>query len=517
MDDVGAYDNILARDRLTWEHIAFAFALAGPYGVARNGEPQQLKERTCLSLLRSLITTYAVLHAPNALGALLSSIETCSQTLPRDLVDDNASSVKQRHESSDDWSLPGVNIKSTVTTASGVFFGIGDALGSLVASFTKLQFEQGSREVYAKSAFSDSRELLAGHSSSKSFQGWLAGSNHKTRSISKFDFNTSFGILNYFGKVKEWQFWRDWYQGFLDGKPLDWELQRRVALIDDAIWEAGPEDVAIEIERIQAEMLAEKLPMAERIKVNPDTGKFRAIAIPVENPTTLSAFLSQIEDALEDCLGGHNGLAERSGTVKKLNRVLTKYKDDPQNTELTLTRVAGSLRSQLHETRELPDNEDNLALLNAVEEGVRGIRANHPEVAKNREQLAQQALHALTPKDKDLLQQALPVLAEISDPELTDDFATDIPELINDAFLPLPDGAPPLPGADATTRVFSRVSKMALLVQKGKDLTQQGAQAFDSDLSKSVRLAGLAISVTGGVTRLLYAVVQVGLRVLGVL
>lgn len=314
-----------------------------------------------------------------------------------------------------------------------------------------------------------------------------------------------------------WQFWFKWYQGILEGNSIEPDLLQRVVKIGNNTWEAGPEAVAKEIERIQADMLAEKLPMAEHIEINPETGKFHAVPIPVENPTTLSALLSQIEDALEDCLGGHNGLAEHSGTVKKLNRVLTKYKDDPQNAELTLTRVAGSLRSQLHDTRELPDNEDNLALLNAVEEGVRGIRANHPEVARNREQLAQQAIQALTAEDKELLQQALPILAEISEPELADDFEADIPELINDALLPLPDGAPPLPGADVTTRVFSRVSKMALLVQNGKDLVKKGAQAFDSDIAKSVRLAGLVISATGGAVGILYSLVQIGLRILGVL
>ncbi|MBY6066861.1 hypothetical protein KUW17_08920 [Leisingera aquaemixtae] len=51
-------------------------------------------------------------------------------------------------------------------------------------------------------------------------------------------------------------YWHEWYQGFLDGKPLDWELQRRVALIEDAIWNAGPEAVAAEIERIRAEFNA---------------------------------------------------------------------------------------------------------------------------------------------------------------------------------------------------------------------------------------------------------------------
>ena len=310
----------------------------------------------------------------------------------------------------------------------------------------------------------------------------------------------------YSSKHAAWRFWNDWYLRFYAGEPLDWNLQRRVALIADPIWDAGPEAVAAEIERIKAEMLSEQLPMAETIELNPETGKFRAIPTLVENAPYMSALLSQIEDALEDCLGGHNGLSERAGDVKKLNRVLTKYRDDPQNAELTLTRVAGSLRAQLHESRELPDNEDNLALLNAVEEGVRGIRANHPEVAANREQLAQQAMKALAPADKQVLEEALPVLAAISEPELADDFAQDIPELINDARLPLPDGAPLLPGADAATRIFSRSSKMAPLWEKLN-------AAHDG---KVHRIATMGLAAYA-VSELLVKLVSLGLRLLGVL
>lgn len=318
-----------------------------------------------------------------------------------------------------------------------------------------------------------------------------------------------------------WKFWEEWHRAFWESKPLSSSLQSEVARIADPIWEAGPGAVAAEIERIKAEMLSEKLPMAETIELNPETGQFRAVPIPVENAPYMSALLSQISDALEDSLGGHNGLSERSGDTKKLNRVLTKYKDDPQNAELTLTRVAGSLRAQLHDSRELPDNEDNLALLNAVEEGVRGIRANHPEVAANREQLAQQAFKALAPEDKQVLEEALPVLTAISEPELAEDFAQDIPELINDARLPLPDGAPPLPGADAATRVFSRVSKMALLQEQYSKLTRKGAEWFDSDTRKTVQLAGLvggsAIAAWVNFGPKLLEFVQIGLRLLGVL
>ncbi|WP_424982267.1 hypothetical protein [Maritalea sp. S77] len=69
--------------------------------------------------------------------------------------------------------------------------------------------------------------------------------------------------LKFFENWYEWAgkngaFWREWYQGFLDGKPLEWELQRRVALIDDVIWKAGPEAVAEEIEKVRAKYYLEK-------------------------------------------------------------------------------------------------------------------------------------------------------------------------------------------------------------------------------------------------------------------
>lgn len=49
-----------------------------------------------------------------------------------------------------------------------------------------------------------------------------------------------------------WAFWAEWYDGMLRGEPMDWELQRRVALMPDNIWDAGVEAVADEIARIRA-------------------------------------------------------------------------------------------------------------------------------------------------------------------------------------------------------------------------------------------------------------------------
>ncbi|MEC8196530.1 MAG: hypothetical protein VX228_09470, partial [Pseudomonadota bacterium] len=331
-----------------------------------------------------------------------------------------------------------------------------------------------------------------------------------------FDDHFALGVATLKSNIAEplgTSFWQIWYDGFLNGEPIDWELQRRVALIDSETWNAGPEAVAHEIKRIEAEYLSKKLPLAEEITFVEGTGKFSVAPIPVAN----APLMARISDEFEDALSGHNGLSETSGDGRRIKRATSRHANNPQQAELLLTTVAKSLRRQIHETSELPDSPDNIALLEAVEDGVRGIRANHPEVAANREQLAQQALREIEPDDREMLEKAAPVLTAISEGDLAKDFADDIPELINDAVLPLPSGAPPLPGADVSTRIFSRVSKMALLAEKVEKGLAKGAQPFDSDLAKTIRLAGMGIGVAGGVAAFLYNLVQIGLRLFGVI
>ena len=274
------------------------------------------------------------------------------------------------------------------------------------------------------------------------------------------------------GQSSSWSFWREWYQGFLDGVPMNWELQRRVALIGNAIWEAGPEAVAEEIERIRAEWLAEQLPQAERVEFNPDSGKFFVTPIEVAKPDLLGATLNQVSDALDDAMENpSNGLHDRSREVRVLQRVFTKYGNDPQQIEMSLVGVYGGLTRQIL-SEELPPSEENLALQAAVEEGARAIRATHPEVAENRKILSEQAFRELPEGAVEQLEAALPVLRAISEPDLVDDWEHDIPALINDATGPLPSGAPALPGADEATRVFSRAAKIGILI-RAKDAIEE--------------------------------------------
>ncbi|UUV06907.1 hypothetical protein [Ruegeria sp. YS9] len=55
-----------------------------------------------------------------------------------------------------------------------------------------------------------------------------------------------------------WEFWAEWYEGMLKGEPLDWELQRRIALIDESIWNSGVDAIAYEIEQIRTRWEVEK-------------------------------------------------------------------------------------------------------------------------------------------------------------------------------------------------------------------------------------------------------------------
>jgi hypothetical protein len=60
-------------------------------------------------------------------------------------------------------------------------------------------------------------------------------------------------------------FWKRWHASYLAGAPLDWDLQRRVALIPDGTWQSGPDAVAEAIARIEA-LFAVETALAELAK-----------------------------------------------------------------------------------------------------------------------------------------------------------------------------------------------------------------------------------------------------------
>ena len=266
-----------------------------------------------------------------------------------------------------------------------------------------------------------------------------------------------------------WSFWREWYQGFLDGKPLDWELQRRVALIPDEDWEKGPAHIAGKIEEIKAAFLAEKAPLAETVEFNEETAKFHTVPREIAKPDLLGATLSQVEDALDDVLADQtNGLHDRSREVRVLRRTVAKYGNDPQRIEMDFTSVHAGLTRQVV-VGELPASEENLGLQRALEEGAQAIRATHDDVAENRRILENQKLKEMSGDQMAVLAEAKPLLLDISEGAMHEDFGADIDVIVEDR-IPLPYGPddrdPILAEYNETIRTLSRVANIGVLLRQ---------------------------------------------------
>jgi hypothetical protein len=106
-----------------------------------------------------------------------------------------------------------------------------------------------------------------------------------------------------------WDFWRDWYQGLLEGTPMDADLLTRIALIDPEDWDAGPERV----NPMLAEMVAEHRRAKATELFNATLfdftfdhleGVMRAVPLPkdwqnLDDPESLAAFLEDAESLAE--------------------------------------------------------------------------------------------------------------------------------------------------------------------------------------------------------------------------
>jgi hypothetical protein len=315
------------------------------------------------------------------------------------------------------------------------------------------------------------------------------------------------GRTDFLASGGPWTFWTEWHARAMAGDPLPWDLQEKIALIPNDIWEAGPEAVAVEIERIEAEFLIKRLPQSDNIVFDHDEGVFRKETAPAAKPDLLGATLASVADALDDVLAEPaNGLTERSRETRVLRRMLDRYGNDPQRIEMDCTGVHRALTRQILTTDELPASEANLALQEALLEAAQGIRATHPDIAENRRILSEQALRELPEEADDALKEALPVLQAITDETLGTEFAEDVLYLTEEMRSGPPralvagERNPVLAGYDEKVRVFGRVGQMLQQIRSSGNtfldrLEEKHRISRGSLLGILVSLVGIAISI----------------------
>ncbi len=179
-----------------------------------------------------------------------------------------------------------------------------------------------------------------------------------------------------------WGFWVKWYAAMWHGAPLDWDLQTQIALIDDTIWEQGPEAVANKIREIEDAYWEERLPQAEQLTQNPETGKFSAKPLPFDGQQAVVNWLNQIEFALSLAVDSNTSDFNRMSTAfKYLDHTLTTCRDDPNAIEQNVGIARGMIDTNLAD-KNFTDDDALRALSTILEQVQLQMRADHPDVRK---------------------------------------------------------------------------------------------------------------------------------------
>jgi hypothetical protein len=135
----------------------------------------------------------------------------------------------------------------------------------------------------------------------------------------------------------EWQapnspyrFWLRWYEAALQGHHLNLELEHDIALIPSEDWEKGPDHIATLIDALEMKHALAATDNAERIELNPETGKLRLVP-ETELPDDIAAYAR-----------------------RKIARAVNLFGDQPENQYSALTPDLKMLRDAVEDAANLP-------------------------------------------------------------------------------------------------------------------------------------------------------------------
>ena len=135
------------------------------------------------------------------------------------------------------------------------------------------------------------------------------------------------------GGEKAWGFWINWYNAALNGTPQDMDLLRDVALIEEGVWKAGPEAVALAIEMIQERhrLLAEARILRE------------ALTLRIEDRATLGRHTHNgPPDAAEEIAALRQELVLLRQRVTDLEEALKEPEVEPEKLRTLAERLAAT-------------------------------------------------------------------------------------------------------------------------------------------------------------------------------
>ncbi|TVP74366.1 MAG: hypothetical protein EA339_00540 [Rhodobacteraceae bacterium] len=157
-----------------------------------------------------------------------------------------------------------------------------------------------------------------------------------------------------------WRFWVDWYDNALLGRPQDYELLTKIALIDSADWGKGADHVNALIAEIRLNHIAESRPLGEdAIEQGPD-GLWHRVGRSDIDRDILQDAMDSVSDEIRRLRGkllGPQGnmFTALVGDVDLLDERLARYPDRPLRLHDTFLRVQANILYNLDQN-ELPDD-----------------------------------------------------------------------------------------------------------------------------------------------------------------
>ncbi len=249
----------------------------------------------------------------------------------------------------------------------------------------------------------------------------------------------------------DWSFWIRWFDAALAGEPWNYKLLEQIALIPDNDWTQGPAHVNGMIAAIEAEFVANALPQADKMDVDPDTGLVEITPILTTEEAIVATSLKQVEFSYSVAKNSNCGLNFNSVACLYLEQAFENCRDDPnaifQNYQIALDDILDGLKNGAY-----LDDAKLTALSAVLEKEIVNILANHPAVKKaDRARIA----HALSLAKSDV---KLKIVEELEFAKAAVGLRLDA-EMSLDSKLVAEEAESPAQ-AKAAQRLFGRIAQM---------------------------------------------------------
>ncbi len=258
-------------------------------------------------------------------------------------------------------------------------------------------------------------------------------------------------------------FWARWYERMASGNPMNWEMQKEIALIPDEDWKQGAVHVSKLIAEIEAKYATQTLPLAEDLEVDGD-GRVYAVPVPVPQGDVYAEALEAVQDALDDALLGDNqALKSDDLEARILSRTLEKYRETPYRVHQDFTIVRDNLRGKLGDVF-AQDHAPIVNLIRAVEDGAVNIRRAAPRVRETLKANAWVRLKDASPEEREAIVALLSSIEAIAREDFAEDLAEDRVQI-----------AAPTSEAEVTDALYRTGNRAAKIRQMVIDGTIRGS------------------------------------------